>query len=209
MTYHFLPANFLPRRALAFSGVAAFHVLVAYLLLTALVQPAAPVPTTHTVGIFTPETHVERQRLPLLALPPSEQHPVIEVPTTPEVASPPDRPALSAVGVTGPRSTGGSAVVSAAPPVRLLGVNQLPNTEEYYPPGMIREGVQGATNVRACVDPQGRLLGSPAIEETSGHGPLDSAALNLVRHGRFARSMQGDVAVGNCFRFRIDFKIQK
>jgi periplasmic protein TonB len=207
MTYHFLPGNFLSRRALAFSGVAAFHVLVAYLLLTALVQPAPPAPDGGTTVTFTAE------QVPVPTVDPHVQlSPTVvgqpSIPEQPQVdLAPPLDPSLPAVAASEP--TGGSAAVPGPLPVRLLGTNQLPNAEEYYPPDMIRQGVQGATNVRLCVDAQGRLLGNPTVEESSGYPQLDRGALNVVRHGRYARSMQGDVAVGNCFRYRIAFKIPR
>jgi TonB family protein len=92
-------------------------------------------------------------------------------------------------------------------PIRPLGANQLPNTEDYYPPDLRRLEVQGATNVRVCVDAQGVRQGEPVIEESSGNARLDLGALNIARHGRYARSVQGTTPVGNCFRFRIAFKI--
>ena len=91
----------------------------------------------------------------------------------------------------------------------MLGANQLPNSEEFYPPDMRRLNVQGATNLRVCVDAQGARVGEPTIEQSSGFPSLDLGAVNLAKHGRFARSMLGDTPVGNCFRFRIAFKIPK
>jgi TonB family protein len=208
MTYHFLPGNLLSRRALAFSGVAAFHVLVAYLLLTALVQPAPPARDGGTTVTFTPEPVRAPTVDPHVDLRPN----VVDQPRIPEqpqldLVPPVDPSPPAAVAVSEP--PGGPAAVPGPLPVRLLGTNQLPNAEEYYPPDMIRQGVQGAANVRLCVDAQGRLLGNPTIEESSGYPQLDRGALNVVRHGRYARSMQGDIAVGNCFRYRIAFKIPK
>ena len=52
MNYHFFQSEFLSRRALAFSGIAAFHILIAYLLLTALVQ--TPVPGAATRRFMRP-----------------------------------------------------------------------------------------------------------------------------------------------------------
>jgi TonB family protein len=105
--------------------------------------------------------------------------------------------------------TGSSTVVPAAPPIRTIGTNQLPNSADYYPPDMRRLNVQGATNVRVCVDAQGAPLGDPTIEESSGFPRLDVGALNVAKHGRYTKSMQGGTPVGNCFRFRIAFKIPK
>ena len=92
-------------------------------------------------------------------------------------------------------------------PIRQIGSNVLPNSVDFYPPSLIRENVQGATNMRVCVDAQGVRQGEATIEQTSGNALLDRAALEMARHGRYARAMQGDTPVGNCYRFRITFRI--
>jgi TonB family protein len=207
MTYHFLPANFLPRRALAFSGVAAFHVLVAYLLLTALVQPAPRTPDTPITGFVI----LEPLHPPLVSLtdvvPDLRKGPVVVPPIDPVAAPQRQSPLAPRVEKEAPGSS--AAALPAALPIRLIGTNQFPSTYDYYPAELRRAGVEGASNIRACVDPQGKLVGTPAVEESSGYAHLDAEAVDLTRHARFARSMQGDTPVGNCFRFRIAFKIQR
>jgi protein TonB len=205
MNYHFPQADFLSRRALAFSGIAAFHILIAYLLLTALVQAPPRKTDPHTVGIVlarAPEPPVK-----FADFRPSEHRTRILVPD-PELLSPAENPSqMSAVIEQAPSA--GAAVVAAPAPVRVLGANQLPNSEDYYPPDMRRLNIQGATDVRVCVDAQGARVGEPTIEESSGFARLDTGAVNVAKHGRYARSMQGDTPVGNCFRIRVAFKIPK
>ncbi len=207
MNYHFFQSEFLSRRALAFSGIAAFHLLIAYLLLTALVQTPVPVPDTPIHATVTPDV----DPIPPPVLPvyhPSDPTERIPVPPQEPWAPPqPSAPQAPAGGVS--PAAGGSAGTAAPQPIRLIGTNQLPNSEEYYPPDMRRQNVQGATNLRVCVDEAGARQGDPAIEESSGFARLDAGAVNLAKHGRYARSMQGDTPVGNCFRFRITFKIPK
>jgi TonB family protein len=95
------------------------------------------------------------------------------------------------------------------PPVRQIGSNQLPNTADFYPPDYVRQRIEGATNLRVCVDERGVRQGEPAIEASSGHPRLDVAALEMARHGRYARAVRGDTPVGSCYRFRIVFQIPK
>jgi TonB family protein len=89
-----------------------------------------------------------------------------------------------------------------------MGKHQLPDTEDYYPPDLRRQGIQGATNVRVCVDERGVRQGEPTIEKSSGNDRLDLGAVNIARHGRYARSVQGVMPVGNCYRFKIIFVIK-
>lgn len=206
MNYHFPQIDLVSRRALAFSGIAAFHLLIAYLLLTALVQAPLNTKEKPTVGFLLPTA------------PPKPQQTVIDVrladrvpiPVPPrEPWAPPQDPSPRAPATTPQPGAADGATAPAPATVRVIGVNQLPNSEEFYPPDMRRENIQGATKVRVCVDAQGARLGEPAIEESSGFPRLDEGAVNVAKHGRFAKSMQGDTAVGNCFRFRISFKIPK
>jgi outer membrane biosynthesis protein TonB len=206
MNYHFLQTDFLSRRALAFSGIAALHILIAYLLLTALVQPP-PAKEIPTAGWVVPEKDPAPTVLISDTFNPNHLSGPILVPPTDPVASPQDATAAAAVVAEGP-DTGTLTGAALAPvPIRPLGTNQLPNTEDYYPPDLRRLEVQGASNVRVCVDAQGVRQGEPVIEESSGNARLDLGALNIARHGRYARSVQGNTPVGNCFRFRIAFKI--
>ncbi len=207
MNYHFPQADFLSRRALAFSGIAAFHILIAYLLLPALVQPPPTTdPGTKWIPLPQPTPPAPTQATPDFH--PSDHTGPIPVPHTDDVVLP-EGPtsSVNAVVSDGPPAGAGSAM--PAPPVRTLGANQLPNSEDYYPPDMRRLNIEGATNVRVCVDAQGARLGEPTIERSSGESRLDMAAMNVARHGRYARSLQGDTPVGNCFRFRIAFRIPR
>ncbi len=94
-------------------------------------------------------------------------------------------------------------------PVRVLGQNRFPNSEDYYPAGERRLGIEGSATVRACVDENGTLVqGGPTVEQSSGNAHLDAGALNVARAGRYARSVQGATPVPNCFRFRVGFQIK-
>ena len=208
MNYHFLQAEVLSRRAVPVGVIAAFHLLVAYLLLTALMPPAAPPEVPVMTGRFVTEVvDPPPQPPPDIRIP--ERHGPIEAPHIDPLTSPPDphRNAIQAEPVEHPGS--GTAAVAPPLPIRLVGSNVLPNSANFYPPSLIREGVQGATSLRVCVDAQGVRQGEATLEQTSGNALLDRAALEMARRGRYARAMQGDTAVGNCYRFRITFQIPK
>jgi hypothetical protein len=208
MAYHFAEPDRLSGRALAIAGILALHVLAAYLLVTGLVQtvihdkgkslsvifitePAPPrAPPTPVTKVDFTTTRVPRERLPLPRLPDPE----------PEVPAPPAADSANAPT---------AAVAPAAPDaIRILGKNQMPDTQEYYPPALIREGIGGAAYVRVCVDEKGLRRGEPTIEQSSGNAQLDLGALNVARHGRYARAVQGSTPVPYCYRFHIAFRFR-
>lgn len=208
MNYHFFPAAVLARRAVPAGAIAAFHVLIAYLLLTALVPPP-PLPAEKpTVAFFTDPPVVEHPTPPVVRI--ADRSPRIPTMPPPDAPSPPENPAAHApVAVPIQHTDDGAGTVAPPLPIRQVGSNVLPNSADYYPPGLIREGVQGATSLRVCVDAQGVRQGEATIEQPSGNALLDRAAQDMARHGRYARAMQGDHPVGNCYRFRITFRIPK
>jgi len=192
----------------ALAGIVALHGLIAYLLLTALVQrpvtePPSP-PMTATV-ITDPA--------PPVPAPPAQPNPTTTAKFTPQkfpipepVFTPPVAPEVPAgIGVEVPP---GPTSAPLAEPIRVMGKHWLPSSEEYYPPDLIRIGVQGNTQVRVCVDEAGRASGAPVVEQSSGNARLDQGALNVARAGRYARSMRGDTPVPNCYHFRIVFKVK-
>ncbi len=114
------------------------------------------------------------------------------------------------VGATAESSepvTAAQPLVPVQMPVRLVGRNVFPNADSYYPPSERRLEREGTALVRACVDEAGKLNGLPVIETSSGSSALDNAALRVAKDGKYARSMQGEVAVGNCHRFRVTFTL--
>ena len=61
----------------------------------------------------------------------------------------------------------------------------------------------GYASVRAV--PGGVTRQSRNHAVTSG---LDMSAVNIARHGRYARSVRGDTPVANCYRLRIVFEMK-
>jgi TonB family protein len=208
MDYHFAHGEFLSRRALALGGIGAFHVLIAYLLLNSLIAPVLKIPEKPTIGFVLPPDPAP----PVQVQPDYHPDPLAGPIVAPRVEplAPVQDPPPAGIAATSIESSAGAgvAVAATALPLRLIGRNQLPDTEDYYPPDLRRLGVQGATNVRVCVDEQGNRQAEPVVEASSGNPRLDSGAVNVARHGRYARTMQGDRAVGNCYRFRILFRIK-
>jgi TonB family protein len=203
-----LPA--LSQRALTFAAIIAFHVLAIYLFASGLGAATLKVVAstiTATVIDSPPDT---------VDPPPPPPGPTLEKQTWVDIGPPPDGEINYASDDGGTALTGvltpDPPPVSVAPPPRveplhLIGRNQLPNTQDYYPPQLIREGVEGAANIRVCVDERGRRQGEPSITESSGNSRLDAAALNVGRDGRYARAARGETFVPNCYGFRIVFKV--
>jgi TonB family protein len=202
-----LPA--LSQRALTFAAIVAFHIVVIYLFASGLGSATLKVVTTALTATLIDSP-------PESADPPPQPAPTIEREAVVDLGPLPDYP------INVPSDDGGTALrgvqtldpppVSVAPPppaepIHLIGRNQLPNTENYYPPQLIREGVEGAANIRVCVDERGRRQGDPTVTESSGNARLDRAAIDVGRDGRYARAARGETFVPNCYAFRIVFKV--
>ncbi len=207
-TYDYAPFVVLPRRAIAAAAILAFHVLVAYLVATALMPTIQPALEKPLVGTVTIEN---RPQLPPPSPAPLDLHHTritVLAPASPELPGTQPEALQNPAGAESQAGSGAQTEPTALPPVRMLGKNQLPDTEEFYPPQLRRLGVEGAAYVRVCVDGAGVRQGDPRIEQSSGDARLDEGAVNVARHGRYARSVQGDAPVPNCFRFRIVFKMR-
>jgi TonB family protein len=206
MTYHLPEFDFLPRRTLAVGTIIAAHLLVVYLLATGLLHTVIEhePPVIHVAPFVKSDTPVDPVKL--APTPVTWDKPHVPPPDIPVVTNVDTGHAIETpVSADGPVDSRGAA--PAAPPaLRILGKNYLPDTEDYYPPQEIRLGITGAAYVRVCVDERGSRHGEPALEESSGNGNLDAAALNMARHGRYARALEGAQPVPTCFRFRIVFR---
>ena len=206
-------AQVLPARAVLFLGIVGLHVLLAYLFATGLI--------TQTIHILVPDTlkiiDVEptKPQPPQLQPEPPLPHPttliaiVDPLPPLP-INLPPVDPPMSSVSTEVPVGIVGGpgfAEPPAQPPVRMVGRNVMPNTADYYPPSEIRLGHEGTAEIRSCVDPRGKLDGTPTVQATSGRTSLDNAAVRLARDGKYARATRGDEPVPNCYRFLVTFTL--
>jgi TonB family protein len=202
-------AEVLPARAMLFLGIVGFHVLLATLLAKGMIQA--------TIDVLRPP--MEGTILPPAQPPAVPTHPVENptiAPTTfiaavePVIAinEPTDPASQPLLTSTEPQPfTPVQPVVPAEPPLRLVGRNVMPNTEDYYPAQERRQGFEGVAQVRSCVDANGRLDGTPVIESSSGRASFDNAAVRVARDGRYARAVRGETAVPNCYRFRVNFSM--
>jgi outer membrane biosynthesis protein TonB len=205
MTYPFAESQFLSRRLIAAAGIVMLHGLVGYFLVTGLMHTITVNPSTPLTGVVL-QLPRKPPALPPPAFKPDRLRTQIVVSPPPAVPEDPPQPdSVRSVPVS--PLTPSSALAPPADPIRVIGRHQLPDSEDYYPDELRRLRVQGATNMQVCVDERGVRRGEPQIEQTSGSERLDMAALNVARHGRYARSVQGETPVANCYHFRIIFKL--
>jgi len=200
----------LPPRAATFLAIAALHVLFAYLFISALAQSAFK-EIIETTAVFVPEPAPPVEPIPTIKpdfVPPEAFLPLPDIVPDPvpddgnrlvTVSFAPDTAAVADSGqVTG--------IPAPQPePIRQLGTNRIPNAEIYYPATLKRQGIAGATIVRACRDERGRLQGHPVVQRSSGYEGFDKGAIQAARDGRYARATQGGKPVPNCYDFRINF----
>jgi protein TonB len=193
-----------------FAGIVAFHIVLVYFLASGLarttmhviLQPFEGVvldePTKHDPPPPPPPDPMFQQPREIDLGPLPVMDPIAETDTSTALSG---EPTLNPPPVTEP-------VTAPAEPIHLVGRHQLPNTEDYYPPSIRRLGVEGAANVRVCVDERGKRVGDPVVTESSGNARLDEGALSVARDGRYARSARGETFVPNCYGFRIIFKMK-
>ncbi|HKT72942.1 MAG TPA: energy transducer TonB [Steroidobacteraceae bacterium] len=195
----------LSRRAVTSAGIVVLHGLAAYLLATGMIHTSHP----------GPPQDIEVLNLPGAKTPPAPPPPSIDTRDFKprEVVAPdqgmPQYEAPDALSAALPQPVTDAVPSPKDEPIRLVGHHQLPNTADVYPPELRRQGVEGAADVRVCVDEHAAIQGAPSIERSSGDPRLDQGAINVVLRGRYALAMRGDTPVPNCYRFRIAFRLQK
>jgi periplasmic protein TonB len=201
-------AQVLPARAVLFLGIVALHGLFAYVFASGLLA------TTYHILRADPPIEVIPLKNP--TPPPAPPHTLppqlitqiaIEDPLPVGPINMESENAIT-LAATSPAPSGPIVDTPPAPlPIRLAGPNIMPNTADYYPPAEIRMGNEGTAEIQSCVDTSGRLDGTPTVEATSGHAPLDKAAVRLAKDGKYARAFRGDMPVPNCYRFRVTFTL--
>jgi TonB family protein len=199
----------LSRRAFALGAILVFHALIVYVFASGLGRSfniLAPQPIQATVSIDRPAPQLPPH------LPPAKfQSPTVTL-VPPIVAVDPGPPSDTQLQVLPTPAAPVEPVAPKTPeaplPVRLVGHNSLPNSQDFYPPDLIRQGIEGAANVRVCVDTKGARQGDPVLEESSGNARLDEGALRIARAGKYARAVQGDMPVPTCYRFHIGFNLK-
>lgn len=201
-------AQVLPARAVLFLGIAGFHALLAYAFASGLIN--------QTIKVLRPEPPIKfidiRKDEPPPPTPPEPTPNRFIAQNVDPTPLPPINPMVDPPITSEPPITFDTQVVAeprvaVPPPIRLVGRNVMPNTADYYPPSDVRFGYEGTTEIRSCVNTEGRLDGSPVVEASSGRPSLDKAAVRLAQDGKYAKAMRGDTPVPNCYRFRVTFTL--
>ena len=195
------------QRAFVFATIAGLHIAVIALILSGFGRVVMKMAIDPLIGIDVPIEHPVDP--PAGTLPPPT---LTQVPVDP--GPPPDSPidieggdgAITAPFVEAPVAQ--PAARPAALPIHMVGKNRLPNTDDYYPASEIRAGIEGTSTVGVCVDASGKRSSDPTLVQSSGSARLDEGAMHVLRDGRYARAMQGEQYVPNCYQFRITFKLK-
>lgn len=83
-----------------------------------------------------------------------------------------------------------------------------PETPVAYPPALYEDGVEGSVILHLFVNAEGEIVpDSSRIEESSGNGQLDSAALAGVSVMRFAPARRNGSAVATSFLQPVHFRL--
>ena len=200
------------RRTLAFVLIVGVHGVLILVLANGLAHGFAKVIPTGMEFGWVPE--VPKTQPPPLPPPPKFSPPQIHIPP-PEVpvTYPPEDPGVIQA-VTA--ATVEPFPPPSAPPHTVSRIQggpgkAFPNTEDFYPPDAIRDGVTGVATVRSCVDDKGRLTAAPTLAQTSGSASLDAGALRLARagSGRYRATTEDGRPVLSCYEFRIRFGFNK
>jgi TonB family protein len=201
-------SGFLSRRSITLLFVVGIHVVVFYGLMTGLTPTFLKVITSPLQTRTLPQPRA--RDLPPLPPHPQITMPKIEVPT-PEFHTWRDNDE----NVIASQPPSNPAMPPAPPPHEVNRVQGgpgtgFPTTDDYYPSAAKRMEEQGATTVRVCVDPNGRLTSDPATVQTSGSARLDQGALQLAKagSGHYRATTEDGRPVNSCYSFRVRFELR-
>jgi periplasmic protein TonB len=198
------------RRIGVLIGIAAFHVLLAWLLASGLarkvIQTIAEPIQTDLIEEIVPEEE------PPPPPPPEFERPPIEIPPPEiDISIPVDPQTTAPVNVT-------TVAVPKAPPPppKPAGVrvgaksSRLPSSEDYYPAASKRLEEQGTSIVKVCVGADNKMTGPPTVTKSSGISRLDEAAVRLAKAGRYkAGTLDGVPMASDCLSFRVRFELKE
>jgi len=196
------------QRVVAFATIAGLHVLVLSVIVSGFGKVAMQIVTADIKArILEPPMETTEQPPPP---PPTLKR--FEVNAGPKPDFPIDIEGPSENAITAPLVEPPVPVAVAQPaplPIHVVGKHRLPNTDDYYPAGKIRDGIEGTSTIGVCVDVNGKRTSEPTIVQSSDDAGLDAGAMHVLRDGRYARAMRGDQYVPNCYQFRIVFKLRQ
>jgi protein TonB len=206
MSAYVQDTQFFTRRTVVLAAIVALHILIAWVLATGLATRAIEMvaPPIQTQIVQQTKQTVKPPPPP----PPELQRQQVEVPPPVVNIQVPAAEQTHAITVV-------KKVVRAAPapapvhttPLSIRGA--LPPTDDYYPDASRRLGEQGTALVKLCVGAGGRVVGTPAIQKSSGSSRLDQAALrySLATSGHFAPATRNGAAVTVCTALPIRFQL--
>jgi TonB family protein len=207
-------ASVLSGRQMVMLIVIGLHALVISALMTMHLMPDISKAQTRITAVFLPrdpepvpprpELHVNVRKPPPVQL--DMPLPDLNL-TAPEPVKPPVK--------TGPKpnpaqATPGDADLDVVAPIAptALQFRAVRNADDYYPSTSLSLQEEGASIVRVCVAPSGRLDGRPVIERSSGSSRLDAAALLWAREAlRFTPATRDGVPISACKEFRVNFTL--
>lgn len=128
-------------------------------------------------------------------------------PLTPPATAARESPAPPAAAARATAPEGASAGADRAAG---LGAD-FPNSDDFYPVLSRRERADGHIEVRACVDPEGRLSEPPSVAQSSGSEELDRAALALAEagSGHYRPALRNGTPVSGCFTYGVRFQVTR
>jgi TonB family protein len=199
------------RRTTVILLIVGLHVLMIYVLATAIVAPKAFKPSP------PPRIDVSFQPKPAPPVPPMPGDPTLGRVRVHAPTLPPPVPSMEPADATGDQ-------IALAPLTRPVGpplprpVNRVwggpgagfPNTDDFYPDPARRLGEKGITTVSVCVDGTGRLIGKPTVVRSSGSVRLDEGALKLAKagSGHYRATTEDGRPVNACYPFLVRFHLR-
>ncbi|HEX5462375.1 MAG TPA: TonB family protein [Steroidobacteraceae bacterium] len=194
------------RRTVVFAAIIALHLAIIWVLATGLATRAIEMvaPPIQTQIVQQTKQTVKPPPPP----PPELQRQQVEVPPPVVNIQIPAAEQTHAITVV-------KKVVRAPPapaPVHVTPLSvrgALPPTEDYYPDASRRLGEQGTALVKLCIGAGGKVVGSPAIQKSSGSSRLDQAALRYAQatSGHFSPSTRNGQPVTVCTALPIRFQL--
>ena len=206
MSAYVQDTQFFTRRTVVFAAIIAVHLAIIWVLATGLATRAIEMvaPPIQTQIVQQTKQTVKPPPPP----PPELQRQQVEVPPPVVNIQIPAAEQTHAITVV-------KKVVRAAPapaPVHVTPLSikgALPPTDDYYPDASRRLGEQGTALVKLCIGAGGKVVGSPAIQKSSGSSRLDQAALRyaLATSGHFSPETRNGAAVTVCTALPIRFQL--
>jgi TonB family protein len=199
------------RRTTVILLIVGLHVLMIYVLASAIVAPKVfkPSPPARIDVSFQPK--------PAPPVPPMPGDPTLERVRVHGPTLPPPVPSMEPADATGDQITVAAQTQPVGPPLPRP-VNRVwggpgagfPNTDDFYPEAARRLGEKGITTVNVCVDGTGRLIGKPTVAQSSGSARLDEGALKLAKagSGHYRATTEDGRPVNACYPFLVRFHLR-